>query len=162
MRIRQIRPEFFTDPIISRLPAEVRLTYIGLWCAADDAGYLDWDIEQLGVLLFPYQLHGTRLRILERAGSALLEAGRLRAYDDCHCRLIVHLVDHQRTGGNRVYSVRDKHRVHTSLDKSGLVQRNVTLGNGTVRARTDPDGSSRAGLKDILGDFEQIVGKHDA
>lgn len=141
MRIRQVRPEFFSDPITGRLSAEVRLTYIGLWLVADDAGYLEWDVDQLGALLYPYQTVHHRSAVIVRSGAALVEARRLMVFPDCEHRLIPHLVDHQRIGGNKSFLVRDKHRVHTRMDESA---RNVTLGNVTV-------GDARGGLKEKVG-----------
>lgn len=37
-RIRTIKPEFFTSLAVASLPLEARLTFIGLWTHADDAG----------------------------------------------------------------------------------------------------------------------------
>lgn len=147
MRIRQVRPEFFTDPVTGRLSAEVRLTYIGLWCAADDAGYLEWSVDQLGALLYPYQSVHVRTRVIERSGALLVGEGRLVIFPDCDHRFIPHLSEHQRIGGNKSFVVRDAHRVHTRMDESA---RNVTLGNVTER-------DARGGLKDRLGAFEDVV-----
>lgn len=123
-----MRPEFFTDAIVSRLPADVRLTYIGLWCVADDAGWLSWDVPQIAAQLYPYESVRVRERRIERAGEALREAKRL-TIEDCGCALIPKLVDHQKIGGNKSFPARDKHQVHTRTDKSA---RNVRVGNGTV------------------------------
>jgi len=38
MKIRSVRPEFFSDPNIAVLSFGARLLYIGLWCHADDEG----------------------------------------------------------------------------------------------------------------------------
>ena len=128
MRIRQIRPEFFTDPVTAHFPAAVQMTYVGLWLIADDAGWLVWDVPQIGALLYPYKPSRSRERTIEQAGEALVSSGRLVRYP-CRCAHIPHLTEHQRIGGNKSYTVRDKHRVHTSLD---VYSRNVTLGNVTV------------------------------
>lgn len=150
-----MRPEFFTDPVTAHLPVAARLTYIGLWCVADDAGYLVWDVPQVAALLSPYESVRVRERRTAVAGDALQAAGRLVIYP-CGCALIPRLVDHQKIGGNKSFTVRDKHRVHTFPDESA---RNVTLGNGRIRAsQTDPDGSgSLDGLKAKLGDYTDVV-----
>jgi hypothetical protein len=149
VRIRQVRPEFFTDPITARLPAEVRLFYIGLWCVADDAGYLEWNVDQLGALLYPYQSIRVRTRTVERAGECLVTAGRLRSYTYCECRLVTHLEEHQKIGGNKSFVVRDEHLVHTRLDKS-IHAREITLPNLPLQA-------DKSGLKDRLGAYEDVV-----
>lgn len=153
MRIRQIRPEFWTDPIVASLPVDVRLTFIGLWNAADDAGYLVWDVSQVGALLYPYESVLVRERRIRKAGEWLTEKSRLAIFD-CGCALIPRLIDHQKIGGNKSFTARDKHRVHTVPDLSA---RNVRLGNGTVGNVADArdpgaasafkDGLAAAGLK---------------
>lgn len=58
MRIRTIKPEFFTHPGIQEAEAEsglpLRVAYIGLWCAADREGRFKWDHKRLGVQILPY------------------------------------------------------------------------------------------------------------
>jgi len=118
VRIRQIRPEFFTDPTVSRLPVDVRLTYIGLWCVADDAGWLEFQPEHVGAMLYPYESIRVRTSRLERARVALEAAGRVEFFA-CGCAHIRTLEHHQKIGGNKSFTARekhDRHRVHTSTD----------------------------------------------
>lgn len=117
MRIRQIRPEFFTDPVMAELSPTVRLTYIGLWCVADDAGWLTWDVPQIGAQLFPFEGAKRRERELGLALERLSEAKRVVLYP-CGCLHIPHLVDHQKIGGNKSLTAWAKHRVHTDTDVS--------------------------------------------
>jgi len=138
MRIRQVRPEFFSDPIISKLKPDVRLTYIGLWCVADDAGWLVWDVPNVGALLYPYESVRVREVRIARAGVDLAEAGRIVIHP-CDCALIPRLEDHQRIGGNKSFTIRDKHKVHTRMDKSAVTLGNGKVGNGRVIA---PAGAS--------------------
>lgn len=160
MRIRQIRPEFFTDPVTGRLSPVTQVVYIGLWCVADDAGWLTWDVEQLGALLYPYKSGHVRTQIIEKAAQELAEIGKLRI-ETCGCALIPTLVDHQKLGGNRSYIARDKHRAHRSygnlgsLDESGQVRTSPPgrVGNGKERdgtreAASAPHGA--ASLKEAL------------
>ena len=144
VRIRQLRPEFFTDPVTAHLPADVQMTYIGLWCVADDAGWLAWDIDQVGALLYPYLSIRVRTARVTKAGEALVAAGRLRLYP-CSCAHIPTLETHQKIGGNKAFPARDRHRVHTRMDES---DRNVTLSNGRVgnviAGARDPDGAAPA------------------
>lgn len=140
MRIRQVRPEFFTDPVTAGLAPAVQVTYIGLWCIADDAGWLAWDPRQIGALLYPYKSVPVRERSIRHAGEVLAAAGRLVIHG-CGHAVIPKLVEHQRIGGNKTYSVRDEHRVHTDMD---LYARNVTLGNVTVGNGTAGAGEREA------------------
>lgn len=133
MRIRQVRPEFFTDAVTAHLSPAVQITYVGLWCIADDGGWLSWDVPQIGALLYPYKSVRGRERTVASAGAALSAAGRLVLHP-CGCGYIPKLADHQRIGGTKSFTSRDKHRVHTNMDQSA---RNVTLGNVTLVARED-------------------------
>jgi hypothetical protein len=140
VRIRQVRPEFFTDAVVSRLTAPVRLTYIGLWCVADDAGWMTWDVPQIAAQLYPYESVRVRERRVEAAGEALVLAGRMVRFD-CGCSFIPKLADHQRIGGTKSFPARDKHNVHTPTDESARNGRvgNGKLGNGTPRASANDD-----------------------
>lgn len=133
-----MRPEFFSDPITSRLKPDVRLTYIGLWCVADDAGWLVWDVPNIGALLYPYESVRVRELRIAKAGVALAEAGRIVTHP-CGCALIPRLEDHQRIGGNKSFPVRDKHRVHTGPDKSAVTLGNGKRSNGTLVAPAGAD-----------------------
>lgn len=41
MRARLVRPEFWADSKVARMSDSVRLFYVGLWCVADDCGYIN-------------------------------------------------------------------------------------------------------------------------
>jgi hypothetical protein len=53
-RIRYIKPDFFSDEDLGRLPFQTRLTFAGLWCYADKAGRLEDRPEFLKAMIFPY------------------------------------------------------------------------------------------------------------
>lgn len=133
MRIRQVRPEFFTDATMAALPAEVRLTYIGLWIVADDAGYLKWDIGQIGAVLFPYEPVKRRERHLAISADKLEAAGRLVRYE-CGCALIPTLSRHQRVTGKISTTAKDAHGKHLPLTGKHVVAP-VMVGNGNGRER---------------------------
>ena len=51
-----IRPAYWTDADLhTRLTADVREFYIGLWMESDDAGYIAWDVDRIGADLYPYR-----------------------------------------------------------------------------------------------------------
>ena len=58
MRIRTIKPEFFTHEGLfdaekqEKLP--LRIAFVGLWCAADREGRFKWEPRRLGVQILPY------------------------------------------------------------------------------------------------------------
>jgi hypothetical protein len=58
MRIRTIKPEFFTHEGLFDLEKEsglpVRVAFTGLWCAADRSGRFKWEPRRLGISILPY------------------------------------------------------------------------------------------------------------
>lgn len=52
-RIRTIKPEFWTDETIVRLPFDARLLFIGLWNHADDEGYIYDEPDRIKMQIFP-------------------------------------------------------------------------------------------------------------
>src|SRR5512146_1280585 len=156
MRIRQVRPEFFTDPTMAALAPDVRLTYIGLWIVADDAGFFRRDVAQIGALLYPFESVKRRERHLEAAMERLVEVGRLVCHD-CGCGEIPTLKRHQRVTGKQSFSARDAHDKHRTRSgkQSVLSVSPVTLGNGTVGNGND---ASLTSEDDGLTEFQRLVG----
>lgn len=75
-RIRSIRPEFWSDSLLSRLPALTRLVYICLWSMADDEGRLEGDAETVWHFGFPRE----PLSAIENALRTLSEHSRIVLY----------------------------------------------------------------------------------
>ena len=57
MRIRTIKPQFWTSKTVGELSAYARLLFIGTWNLADDDGILLWDVDYLKGQLFTYDKH---------------------------------------------------------------------------------------------------------
>jgi len=53
-RIRQIRPEFWTDDRIAELSITARLLFIGLWHCSDKNGNCEWRPKALKARIFPF------------------------------------------------------------------------------------------------------------
>ena len=121
MRIRQVRPEFWKDDVMAELAPEVRLFYIGLWCVADDAGWIEWNTATIGADLFPYSARQEREASINEWAGALEGAQRIVRHG-CGCVQIPTLPTHQRIGGNKSTTAYDHHLSHTSTDTSGQVQ----------------------------------------
>ena len=79
-----IRPAYWTDSDLhTRLTAEQREFYIGLWMLADDAGYVAWEPDRVGAELYPYRSPAWRskrivpwLAVLGPDHVRLLECGK--------------------------------------------------------------------------------------
>lgn len=94
VRIRQVKPAFWSDAVVSALPAPARLFYIGLWMVADDAGWLRWDPVQIANELYGYESRKRRERDVETFLALLVTANRVVVHDCGHAE-IPKLVTHQ-------------------------------------------------------------------
>lgn len=82
MRVRLIRPAYWTDADLhTRLSADAREFYIGLWMEADDAGYVSWDLDRIGADLYPYRPLGWRRRSLAKWIEGLAINGHIRVLE---------------------------------------------------------------------------------
>jgi hypothetical protein len=82
LRVRLIRPAYWTDADLhTRLSADAREFYIGLWMEADDAGYIAWDLDRLGADLYPYRPLGWRRRCLAKWIEGLSINGHVRVLE---------------------------------------------------------------------------------
>lgn len=94
MRIRQVKPAFWSDAVIAALPAPARLFYIGLWMVADDAGWLRWDPSQIANELYGYESRKRRERDVETYLALLVKVNRVVVHDCGHVE-IPKLTTHQ-------------------------------------------------------------------
>lgn len=141
MRIRQVKPEFFGDADMAALPFRTRLTYIGLWSEADDAGWLTVDAVQIAHDLYGFDSRGRREAWVVDDLVRLQEGGHLEVYD-CGHGCIPTLPKHQRFGGRLVHTVHDAHARGCSRTVAdvrpgiGKVEvREGTVSQGRVEAR---------------------------
>ena len=145
MRIRQVRPEFWSDETLAALPDPVRLFYIGLWGVADDAGWLEWQPRRIGALLYPYRAAHRRESDITAWAAKLVTSGRMELLD-CGCAFIPTLRRHQRISGTRAVTYADRHfSKHTplttkqsSLSRSPVTLSNVEVSNVSAGATSSP------------------------
>lgn len=92
-RIRSIKPDFFINEEIGRLPFEARLLFIGLWTIADREGRLAYRPLRIKAVLFPYDEVD-----VEGLTGELIAAGLVVPYevDSVHYLLIPTFLKHQR------------------------------------------------------------------
>jgi hypothetical protein len=163
VRIRQVKPGFWTDSTIAELPAPVRLFYIGLWMLADDGGYLRWDVPQIANELYGYESRRRRERDVNAFVAHLETAMRLIRFD-CGHAYIPTLVEHQRMGGEtkRVLTVTREHstcpRLPADARDSPLIPTTVRNGRERVGNGKERNGTPRAGEPDgPRSEFEEKV-----
>src|ERR1035437_7805501 len=111
MRIRQVKPEFFADSEMAALPYAVRLFYIGLWCVADDGGWIEWKPERIAHDLYGYEARAIRERHVADWSTALVVSGHVVIHD-CGCAVIPTLPKHQRVTGKQNFRNQEAHGKH--------------------------------------------------
>lgn len=157
MRIRQIKPAWWLDKALqTRLTADAREFYIGLWMLADDAGWLKWDVSRVAAELYPYRSSHSRESRVQRWAIQLTsldpDAPHL-VIEDCGHAHIPKLTEHQRLGGRPVETVRDAHaRVcarSIAFARAGRVGKGK-VGNGSRADPTDPQGVGPGEFADKL------------
>jgi hypothetical protein len=151
MRIRQVKPSFFKDPLMAELSPAVRLFYVGLWMLADDAGWFRWDPAEVGNELYGYEPRGRRERHAADYLDTLVSAKRVTRFDCGHV-FIPTLTDHQRLAGltKQVRTVVREHEKECSPQPPAgprdapqspdPVRNGIGKGTGTV------DGTERNGI----------------
>lgn len=121
MRARLVRPEFWHDSKMADLPMPTRLTYIGLWCVADDAGYFAWNPREIGANLYPHMPVGRRDKQVAGDLNRLIDAGRVRVLACERHAVIPTLERHRIAGGNRSEKEKLSHfkeSTYTSVQES--------------------------------------------
>lgn len=150
MRIRQVKPSFFKDPIMAELSPATRLFYVGLWMIADDAGWLRWDAAEIGLELFGYEARGRRERNVTAYLAELVAAKRV-IHHDCGHVSIPKFLDHQRLAGltKQVRTVAKEHEKEcsptTPANPRGLPQSTDTVRNGNGNGTGTVSGTVRNG-----------------
>jgi len=94
-RIRTIKPEFWTDEKIVRLPFEARLLFIGLWNFCDDEGFLYEQSERIRMQILPNDDVDTEALLDLLVAAVLLERFSLSNGRGFALR-IAHFLEHQK------------------------------------------------------------------
>lgn len=150
MRIRQVKPSFFKDPLMAEMSPAVRLFYVGLWMLADDAGWFSWDVAEVGNELYGYEPRGRRERNAATYLDVLVKSKRVEMHECGHLSIPT-LVDHQRLAGltKQVRTVLREHEKEC-IPKSPATPRDSPQspdternGKGTVVERNGVNGTVR-------------------
>jgi hypothetical protein len=83
MRTRLLKPGFFTNEHLARLPVRARLLFAGLWLLADREGRIEYRPERIKAAIFPYE----RVRI-EPLIRCLTDAGFVKSYHGVYTRCL--------------------------------------------------------------------------
>lgn len=166
MRIRQVKPEFWSDPDISELAPAVRLTYIGLWNIADDTGWFVADASWIAHELYGYEGRQEREATVADHIYQLQVAGKV-VVEGCGHACIPTLPNHQRMTSTtrRVETVKRAHQQCFAADSRGQPvhaadSRTGTVGYGTGTERNGMElvrGSNEPTTGDAMTEFQRLV-----
>jgi hypothetical protein len=174
MRIRQVKPSFWTDSTLAELREPVRLFYIGLWMLADDAGWFRVNVPEIGNELYGFDSRKARETKVAAYLDLLKDAKRITV-EECGHALVVKLRDHQHLAGStkQVTTVQREHSRCAPPDPAGPRKdpptpapvskglgkvRNGSVGQGQEDARAHEE-ETTGGLKARLGEFRDVVGR---
>lgn len=93
MRARLLKPGFFMNEDLARLPVRARLLFAGLWCLADRDGRLEDRPARIRAAIFPYERVNVHSLL-----QTLKQAGFLKSYQSAAgpCLLVATFATHQR------------------------------------------------------------------
>lgn len=109
-----MKPSLFTDKALqTRVKADTREFYIGLWMLADDDGWFEWDPDAIGVSLYGFLPLGRRDALIAKHAAALIaltpEAPHLILHPCGHAQ-VPKMPQHQRISESKRVST--DHRRH--------------------------------------------------
>lgn len=169
-----LKREYFSDfEFQTKLTAEQREVYMGLWQLADDAGWLDWHPEQIAAHIFRFSgADGPRL--LEAAAEALKATGRLKVLACRHASL-PRGEGHARPGRpssqSEIYHAHKKHAKYSRKNSGDPIPHRtspyLTSPHRGAPARAPAKGAAGRGgqpqsLRELVGDPEKIIGPRAA
>ena len=137
MRIRCVKPDFWTDSLMVQLPILSRLIFIGTWNVADDHGWIEDDLERLRMLIMPNESAET----FEPYFDILILCGRIERYQSEDGKAVLRIVNwekHQRVDhpaksklsreGSRKLAIR-------TADRQGVAMKYGCEPGGTAKAK---------------------------
>ena len=160
MRVRLVRPEFWSDSKMAALPVAVRLTYMGLWCLADDGGYLEWDAKAIAADLYRYDSPRRRETAIIDHLDKLLEAGRVRLLACRKHAVIPSLPQHRIKGGQAIFTVQKKHdSTCTTSESVGILRTTSDSVSGSYTDSVSDSGSLARAREDGLPHIDDATAR---
>ncbi len=168
MRIRQVKPAYWADPLLhKKLTADERECYIGLWGFADDAGWLRLDLAEIAGELYRYRPTDSREADLQTWVDHLEALGRIEVFA-CGHAFIPTLTKHQRMAAEtrKVFAIRNEHgqncnqRIaaeHSEEQPTSPLERNVKERNVKEPSADLTYGPEVAGRTEMIGKLLMLL-----
>jgi hypothetical protein len=145
VRIRQVKPAFWSDAKVATLKAPVRLFYIGLWMVADDAGYFRNEPSEIARDLYGYEPRTRRERNVAEWTSELVAVGRVVVLE-CGHGIVPKLAEHQHLAAEakQVRTIFAEHSRCTPQLPADVPENPSSNGKGKGRGNGDGQGIDKA------------------
>lgn len=150
-----LRPGFWEDATMASLPPATRLTYMGLWCLADDAGFIAWHPREIAGQLYRFEPTAEREARVAVELDELVAAGRVRPLECGKHAEIPTIVHHRIKGGEQSYTVRQRHAAECGKGPDSVGIRRDTSGYVSDSV-SDSDSFSDSGRRGAL--VEKVEG----
>ncbi len=156
-----LKREYFSDyEFQTELNATQREVFMGLWQLADDAGWLDWEPEQIAAHIFRYEGR-TGVSLLKQAAERLKETGRLRVLACGHANL-PRGAGHSRPGRpGSSFSALEKHQKHskriTNVPIPHRTSPHLTISGPVGSPRPPVRGGPVASIGDLMPDLDPRI-----
>lgn len=158
-----LKREYFSDfEFQTELNAEQREAYMGLWQLADDAGWLEWQPEQIAAHVYRFAGRAG-VDLLEAAAARLKETGRLRVLACGHAHL-PRGEGHARPGRpSNNQDTFDNHKKHSGKkQKDSIPHRTVphlTLPTDSINGRAPVRGGGPSSIADLMPDLKPSISR---
>jgi hypothetical protein len=134
MRGRYLMREYWTDSdLFTKLTAEEREFYQGLWMLSDDDGWLPRDIVGIGGAILQYMDRKPREALVVERLAKLQRIGKVRSF---RCCLYLPTVARYPRAGNKSHVHRDEHQTHSKGFEHSI--KDVQPGSNGVQTGSDP------------------------
>lgn len=155
MRTRAVRPGFWEDSTMAELPISARLTYVGLWCLADDAGYFELNVREIGGALYRHEPRGAVDKRVREAIERLVELERVTLLACGRHAVIPTLPNYRYNAGEQLFTTQKKHRERCEGEQLKVLP-------GPKHASPAISAATRAKVLSRDGEHCRYCGKHVA
>ena len=145
MRGRYLMREYWTDSdLFTKLDAETREFYVGLWMLADDDGWLPRDVPGIGAAVYQYLDRAPRERLVAEKLLRLQRMGKVRSF---RCCLFLPSVSHYPRAGKKSTTHHGDHQSHSN--RSGVREGHSSNGFKGIQRDLNPSPVPSSSLPDV-------------
>jgi hypothetical protein len=168
MRGRYLMREYWSDTdLFTRLDADQRELYQGLWMLADDDGFLPRDLDGIGAALYRFMDRGDRIAKIRSGLARLRDIGKLESYR-CGCLYLPAVARYPRAG-KKSTEHSQKHQNHSNrfddsdskhqkdLNQTKSIQTDLNASPVPTSSLPDPSSRARANGAPPRSEFQEKV-----